>query len=131
MKNFVLPGFYEKFTVNRAIITLKNNYPKYFLDDLNFECFYGTFHFCSWGGGRIFANYDRAFKEDIEYCRDFYNDKGYPIRLIFTNSLIDEDMCKDPYQNQILYLLHNGINEVMINSSILEEYIRKNSKEQG
>ena len=102
MKQFVMPGFYEKYQLNQAIIFLKEEHPEYFLDDSKFECFYGTFHFCSWGGGRVFMEYPRAFKEDIEQCRDYYNNKGYPIRLIFTNSLITEEMCQDPYQNQIL-----------------------------
>jgi collagenase-like PrtC family protease len=126
MKNFVLPGFYENFTINSRLVLLFEENPQWFRENVKLECFFGAFQFCAWDGGRVFGRYDRAYKEDIARIRDFYNEHGLPIRLTFTNPEITLESLKDPYCNMVLYELNNGMNEVLVTSPLLEEYIRTN-----
>lgn len=126
MKSFVLPGFYEHFDLNSRLIEVYEKYPHFFREGVKLECFFGAFQFCAWDGGRIFDNYARAYKETIIDIRDFYNSHGIPIRLTFTNPMLREEHLKDPYCNMVLFELNNGMNEVLVSSDLLEEYIRTN-----
>ena len=91
----------------------------------NFGLFFGAFQFSAWDGGRVFSLYARAFKEDIVRVRDFYNERNIPIRLTFTNPEITTESLKDPYCNMVLYELNNGMNQVLVSSDILEQYMNK------
>lgn len=55
-----------------------------------------------------------------------YNSKGIPCRYTFTNPLIKEEHLGNPFCNLMLRLGDNGLNEVIVNSPLLEDYIRKN-----
>lgn len=125
MKNFVLPGVAEKFNVNRAVVLLKERNPEFFYDNINFRCFYGAFSFSVWNGGRVFGVCQRDYKEDIEMKRDFFNSRGIAIRLTMTNPLITEEHLSDVYCNLVMQLLDNGMNEVLVASPVLEQYIRE------
>ena len=48
------------------------------------------------------------------------------MRFTFTNSIITEENCYSVFDNLVLNLCHNGKNEIVVNSPILEEYIRNN-----
>lgn len=48
------------------------------------------------------------------------------MRFIFTNMLIEESDCFDRFNNTVLTICHNELNEIVVNSPILENYIRKN-----
>ena len=126
MKSFVLPGFVEKLTINDKLLNYIQHNPTHLRPDTQIECFFGAFQFCAWDGGRIFPTYSRAFKEDIAEIRDFYNSRNFPIRLTFTNPEITKESLKDPYCNMVLCELNNGMNQVLVSSDILEEYIREN-----
>lgn len=126
MKSFVLPGFYEQFELNSHLISVYESFPHFFREGVKLECFFGAFQFCSWDGGRVFETYNRAYKETIIEIRDYYNSHGIPIRLTFTNPEIKPEHLKDPYCNMVLFELNNGMNEVLVTSSLLEEYIRTN-----
>lgn len=126
MKNFVLPGFVEKFSVNARLLEYIDKHPEHLMPDTKVECFFGAFQFSAWDGGRVFGKYTRVFKEDIIRIRDFYNERNIPLRLTFTNPEITQESLKDPYCNMILYELNNGQNQVLVSSDILENYIREN-----
>jgi hypothetical protein len=126
MRGFVLPGFNENLALNGGLINLMEKHPEYFYDDIKIDAVFGTFHFCAWNGGRIFERYERSFKEDIVRVKNFYESKKIPIRLTFTNTLITPELLSDPYCNMIMYELQNDLNEVLVASNVLEEYIRTN-----
>jgi hypothetical protein len=46
--------------------------------------------------------------------------------LTFTNPLIEEKHCYDTYSNLIAECGHNGMNEILVTSPILETYLRTN-----
>jgi collagenase-like PrtC family protease len=53
------------------------------------------------------------------------NGQGIPVRYTFTNPLLNEHDCEDPYCNYLMQAADNGMNEVMIFSPILEKYLRE------
>lgn len=126
MKSFVLPGFYEKFNINSKLVNLYKNHSEWFVDGFKFNCFYGSFAFNIWNGGRAAFNYRRGYKEDLERISKFYAENKIPIRLTFTNPLITEEHLGDKFCNMIAATLENGNNEILTASDILENYLRLN-----
>lgn len=132
MLNFAIPGFYDNRKVVIFLCALWRSHPELFQDELNINAVYGNFSFCTWDGGRIFSYYPPASKEDIENIYNTYNNElQIPIRLIFTNPLIKQEHCYDRYNNFIATQLENEMNEIVVNSPILEEYLRQNYPEYG
>lgn len=127
MMYFALPGLWENYSVIIPFLSLLQNEPQYFYDDININAVYGNFQFCTWDGGRIFPTQSHATKEDIELLKDIYNNYFHiPMRLIFTNTLIQPNDCYDRFNNLVLSLCTDEINEIVVNSPILEEYLRTN-----
>lgn len=124
--NFILPGMYEHFETNMKFLKLLKSKPEYFLPNLQIDAFYGNFQFCIWDGGRIFHDCNQCTIEDIQFIKNSYNDFNIPIRLIFTNTEIKEKHLYDRFCNLILQECENEINEVVVNSPLLEEYIKTN-----
>lgn len=125
MKYFNIPGFYDHLDLNKFFIRLQSEHPEYFYEDIKIASVFGNFHFCPWDGGRNFLYYNKQqTKEEIIRIADLYNSADIPLRLVFTNPTIEADDLHDRYCNMILRELDNGMNEVCVNSEILEEYIR-------
>lgn len=125
MKNFILPGFNEKFHINKQVINLYETLPEIFVDNFNIGAIFGNIGFNIWEGGRIFVNPSRQYKEDIIFLRNYYDSKNIPIRLTFTNCLIEEQHLYDSYCNMIAELFQTGNNEILVSSSLLETYLRE------
>ncbi len=124
MIKFYLPDFYSKFALNELIINMLNEYPECFYDNIEIGAVYGCFPGSLWNGGRVCPGYTR--REQILGVLKEYNDRGIPCRFTFTNSLLKEEHLYDTFCNMCLKLADNGINEVLVNSPLLEEYIRRN-----
>ena len=101
-------------------------FPHVVRDNFEIYSFYGTFPKAIWNGGRVSVTDEKSTVKFMEKVRDFYNKKGIKVTFTFTNSLIEAKHLKDEYCNQILDVFHNGINEVLVVSPILEDYIRDN-----
>ena len=84
---------------------------------------YGTFPGAIWNGGR--AVFGITGKNDIENILKIYNSRGIPVRFTWTNSLIEEKHLQDTYCNLIMRMADNGLNQVLVNTPVLEEYIRR------
>ena len=54
-----------------------------------------------------------------------YNSRGIPYRFTFTNPSLTEKDLEDKECNELLDMADNGMNEAIVNSPLLEEYIRK------
>lgn len=121
---FYLPDFYNKFALNELIINMINEYPECFYDNIEIGAVYGCFPGSLWNGGRVCPGYTR--KNQILCILKEYNDRGIPCRFTFTNSLLEERHLYDTFCNMCLEIADNGLNEVLVNSPLLEEYIRKN-----
>lgn len=123
--NFYLPDFCNKnFKLNKKIIQLMNQHPEYFYDNIQIGSVYGAFPNSIWNGGRVVIG-DEYSKEKIEEIIYFYNSHKIPLRYTFTNSLIKSEHLNNKYCNLILECSNNGMNEILINSLELEQFLRK------
>lgn len=121
---FHIPHFVEYLEINNILIQWLNNdqIRKYFRDDITIGSVYGTFPGAIWNGGRLSLGFYTS--QDINNIIEFYNSKGIPLRFTFTNSLIEKEHLSDTYCNNIMKAADNGMNEVLCNSKILEDYLR-------
>ena len=118
-----LPGFCYFRLLNQVIINLMKDYPEKFRDGYRSGSVYGTFPGAIWNGGR--AVFGITGKNDIENILKIYNSRGIPVRFTWTNSLIEEKHLQDTYCNLIMRMADNGLNQVLVNTPVLEEYIRR------
>lgn len=124
MINFMLPGLYEKFHLNKVFIEFFYSHREMFYEDINLYCVYGSFPFSIWDGGRIFGKYEHASREQILDMIDFYHYFGLKHRLICTNPELKEQHLNDDFMNCVLTLCDSKeYGEIVINSPLLQNYI--------
>lgn len=121
---FYLPNFQNDNGLNLTIIKTLQEHPEYFYDNISIGAVYGTFNGAIWNGGRVFSGMNEL--EEIESIIKEYNSLNIPLRFTFTNCLIEKQHLLDNYCNLIMSKANNGMNEVIVNSPLLEDYLRKN-----
>ena len=119
---FYLPDFFFKFNLNTLFIELWQTSPEVFNENVNIGAIYGSFPGAIWNGGRLMCG--SVIIQDIEGMINRYNEMDMPVRFTFTNSLLREEHIYDTYCNLIMEAANNGMNEVLVNSPILEDYLR-------
>ena len=124
---FHIPDFVTHFHLNNILINTINEVPEYFNDGVRISSIFGAFPGAVWNGGRFFGG--SAEMQSVKDIIEVFNKKGIPLRFTFTNPLIKKEHLGDSYCNQILRAANNGLNEVIVMSPVLEEYIRKNYPE--
>lgn len=122
--NFYLPDFYYHFNLNIKIIKLLKQHPEYFYNNIKIKGIYGSFPGAIWNGGRLMRGITEL--DNISATINAFNNLQIPIRYTFTNCLLEEKDIYDTYCNLCMKLANNGTNEVLVNSSILEKYLRTN-----
>jgi len=121
---FHLPDFVRHFKLNILIYEIMKMKPEWFYPNISIASVYGTFPTALWNGGRAFSGtMDRNIM--VEIMKQF-NARGIPLRYTFSNPHIKEEHLSDEFCNWCLEKGHNGLNEVIVVSPILEDYIRKN-----
>lgn len=118
-----LPGLCSNRLLNQIIINLMHDHPDKFRDGYKIGSAYGTIGGAIWNGGRAVMGF--SGKDEIAAVIKGYNDKGVPVRFTWTNALIEEKHVTDTYCNLIMRLADNGMNQVLVNAPVLEEYIKK------
>lgn len=118
-----LPGFCYFFYLNQVIINLMKEYPERFEEGYRIGSVYGTFPGAIWNGGR--AVFGITAKQDMEKIIATYNRFDVPVRFTWTNSLLEEKHVHDTYCNLIMDVANNGKNQVLVNTEVLEEYLRE------
>lgn len=121
---FHLPGLRNNLPLNLLLIDMMESSPKYFRENIKISSIFGEFPTSLWNGGRFNGGdqCDAAYVQDII---KYVNAAGIPIRYTFTNPLITEADLNDKYCNFCMEAADNGMNEVLVVSPLLEEYIRK------
>lgn len=119
-----LPGFCYFFYLNQIVIHMMKENPEWFREGYVPGSVYGTFPGAIWNGGR--AVFGITSKGDMKQILNTYERFGVPVRFTWTNPLIEEKHVQDTYCNLIMELADNGKNEVLVNSPVLEEYLRTN-----
>ncbi len=123
--NFYLPGLdtdFLNFFVEFAKYSKRHS--ERFMDNLRIASFYGTFKNAIWAGGRL-SHGMMPEPIDVEDSIHKINDAGVAARFTFTNSVIEERHLNDTYCNFLMEVANNGKNEVLVNSPVLENYLRK------
>lgn len=122
----MLPGFCEHYNLYKKMNNFLNKYPEAKIDNVEIYCYYGNVPFCSWDGGRIFNAYYPLSIEEMKEVQNYYNNVlENKIRLVFTNNLLKEQHLYEKYNNIVLNIFDNNKNEIVLNSSLLEDYIIK------
>lgn len=122
--NFMIPGLYEHFNLLQRIITYYEKNINHFIDGFTIGAIYGDFQYCIWDGGRNFSQYLPCSLEQILDIKNYFNDKGIPIRLIYTNPILEEKHLYDRFCNLVTEVCESPLNEIVINSPLLEHYIK-------
>ncbi|MBQ8297609.1 MAG: hypothetical protein IJX77_07500, partial [Ruminococcus sp.] len=120
---FHLPNFTEHHKMNFVFLTMLENAPHYFREGVEIASFYGAFPPSLWNGGRTQGGV--CNENYIKNVLNLFNSHGIPLRFTFTNPMITEEHLDDEFCNMVMRLADNGLNEVIVFSPILEDYIRK------
>ncbi|MCQ2520606.1 MAG: hypothetical protein MJ107_08765 [Lachnospiraceae bacterium] len=123
MLNYYFPDFVSNGVLICFLSDLMNYRPEWFYEDAKISAAYGSFGSCIWNGGRTFLarNDSREMRKLIEE----YNKRGISVRYTFTNPLIEEKHLGDTFSNLCLEISNNGMNEAIVNTPVLEQYIRE------
>lgn len=120
-----IPDILRHHRLNIILYETIKNHPEYFRDGVKIASVYGVFPGAMWNGGRLMTG-EMTDDKTMKLCVDDYNSRGIPVRFTFTNPLITKEHLGNPYCNKMLRIANNGMNEVIVNSEILEDYIRTN-----
>lgn len=118
-----LPGFCVFKGLNTTVIDLMKEYPNCFHEGYRIGSVYGSFPGAIWNGGRTILGF--TSKNDVQRIIKHYNSKNVPVRFTWTNSLIEEKHLTDTLCNLIMREADNGQNQVLVNTQILEDYLRE------
>lgn len=118
-----IPDFTNHAKLNLVLLNMKKNMPQYFRDNLEIASVYGVFPPSIWNGGRTIGG-QFCNAEYISNVLNAFNSQGIPLRFTFTNPAIKEEHLKDEFCNAVMKLADNGMNEVIVFSPLLEDYIR-------
>ena len=121
---FHIPDFTNHLRLNVLLINSLHDMPEYFYDGLKIASVFGNFGGSVWNGGRLLTG--SADVQGIKNILNIFNERNVPLRFTFTNPLIKKEHLGDSFCNQLLRLAGNSINEVIVMSPVLEEYIREN-----
>ncbi len=118
-----IPDFFRHFRLNLTLIEYMKKRPQYFYDGVKIGSVYGSFPNMLWNGGRFLHGPcdPRIIREIIVQL----NKRGIPCRFTMTNPLIKYEHLSDPYCNAVLKAADNGLNEAIVFSPMLEDYIRE------
>ncbi len=120
---FHLPDFSHHFMLNFILVSMYKNCPHFFREGVEIASFFGTFPQSLWNGGRNASGTTEL--KFAEHAIKSFNNAGIPLRFTFTNPVLEKKHLKDKFCNDVMKLADNGMNEVIVFSPILEEYIRE------
>lgn len=124
MVKFHLPDFAGYLKFNLVFVEFLKHYPEYFRDGVEIASVYGTFPPAIWNGGRMQEG--NCNRRAVKSVVNAFNERGIPLRFTFTNPMLEKKHLSDDFCNMIMNVANNGMNEVIVVSPILEDYIRKN-----
>lgn len=124
-----LPGLFEHFSFYELLLSIYNNEREKFHDWAQIGSIYGSPHECLWNGGRL-KFFTTPYEDDVIAFSKQYN---ISCRFTFTNPFVDEELVHDGFCNIILRKFNwkGHKNTIIVNSSILEQYLRKNYSSYG
>lgn len=130
MLRFHIPDFQKHYKLNLWFMRYYKVLRKRFIDNMIIEYIYDSFPLI-WNGGRfVRGQIDLNLAEKTIRT---LNEEGLRIAFTFTNCLLTEEHLKDPDSNKVMRMASNtGVkNSVIVNSPLLENYIRREYPEFG
>lgn len=124
---FHLPGLFRYFDVYKQILDNMEASPQCFKDNVKIGSIYGCPN-CIWNGGRLMLAPPLSKTRLLE-IKEYMLHRKVPARFTFTNCLLEEKHTYDTYCNMLLEIFNTKTNEVICNKDVLEQYIRKNYKD--
>ncbi|EWM55150.1 hypothetical protein [Ruminococcus flavefaciens] len=121
---FHLPDFARLFRFNANFLNMLDNSPEFFREGVEIASIYGVFPPSIWNGGRVM--HGMCQKDFVKGVTNYFNGRGIPLRFTFTNPMLEKKHLSDEFCNMVMHIADNGMNECIVVSPILEEYIRKN-----
>lgn len=121
--HFYVPDFYKNAALYMLLADFSEHIPQWFYDDFDIAAAYGSFPNCIWNGGR--TSFDGVSRPIMDKIVEELNKRGIAVRFTFTNPLIEEKHLSDTFANVCLDSANNGKNEVLVNTQIIEDYIRR------
>ncbi len=122
--HFFLCGAFESFDFIKSFLKKIKECPWIVKDKVVIDSVFGS-PTCIWNGGRTLDNVYYN-KQQLQIIHDTYADLDIKVRLIFTNPLLNEYDLHDRYCNLIMDIFQDLSPEVVINSPLLEDYLRSN-----
>lgn len=122
--HFYVPDFYNNAALYMLLVDFLEHIPQWFYGDFDIAAAYGTFPNCIWNGGR--TSFDRITRPVMDKVVEELNKRGIAVRFTFTNPLLEEKHMSDIFGNICLEAANNGKNEVLVNTQVIEDYVRKN-----
>jgi len=122
--HFYVPDFYKNAALYMLLADFIEHIPQWFYDDFDIAAAYGSFPNCIWNGGR--TSFDYINRHVMDKVIEELNNRNIAVRFTFTNPLIEEKHLNDTFANVCLKAADNGKNEVLVNTNVIEEYIRNN-----
>ena len=119
---FHLPDFVRHFKLNMILLEMLNRQPEIFYDGVEIASVYGTFPGSVWNGGRSFSG--KIDAKSVQGILEKFNSRNIPLRFTFTNPHVGPEHLRDPFCNTCMKMADNGMNEVIVVSPLLEDYIR-------
>lgn len=122
MLKFTLPNFFEYFQINQFFIELNKIHPELFKEKINFIQVSGAFSYCSWTGGYNSNQGKGAYYPDFEKC---YIASCLPLRLDFSNTLLENFDFYDAMGNIICKTNENGSNLISISNFDFMDFLHQ------
>ena len=119
-----VPDFYANAALYTMLADFMEHIPQWFYDDFKISAAYGSFPSCIWNGGRV--TFDRITRSTMDQVIQELNKRGIAVRYTFTNPLLEEKHMSDTFSNICLEAADNGMNEVLVNTQVMEDYVRTN-----
>jgi collagenase-like PrtC family protease len=118
---FHLPGLFAFSPLYRTFLYLYKTEREKFNDWVEIGSVFGAPRMACWGGGRIPPKSENTAEEIANFMKEY----GISCRLTFSNNQIEEKHLWDVFCNYLLKLFYWDGNSIIINSPILEKYIRE------
>lgn len=117
---FHLPGLFAFSSLYKNFLKIYTEEKDKFNDWMEIGSVFGAPRTASWGGGRMPNPSELGDKDIIEFMKNY----NISCRLTFSNNQIEEKHLGDIYCNYLLDAFYWPGNSIIINSPILEKYIR-------
>lgn len=120
--HFFLCGAFESFGFISNLLKTVRKFPCILKDNVIIDSVFGS-PTCIWNGGRTLAD-NYCNKRQLQSIHETYAGLGVKVRFIFTNPLLTEHDLYDRYCNLLMTIFQDLSPEVVVNSPLLEEYLR-------